>query len=92
MAEGFGISSTVAECVLASSPRERRPAVTPLVPPSKPCLHPEGKEPAAVAADQVDSILLVTAWFRKHTEERQRMLTPEDALALCSAGAALARR
>jgi excinuclease ABC subunit C len=43
-------------------------------------------------ADQVDSILLVAGWFRKRPDERQRLLAPDDALALCGAGAALARR
>jgi excinuclease ABC subunit C len=52
---------------------------------------PEGKETAAVPADQVDSILLVAGWFRKHADERQRLLTPDDALALCSTAAAVAR-
>jgi hypothetical protein len=48
-------------------------------------------ESAATPADQVDSILLVAGWFRKHAEERRRLLSPNDALAACSAGAALAR-
>jgi excinuclease ABC subunit C len=53
---------------------------------------PEADDTAAVPADQVDSILLVAGWFRKHRDERQRLVTPADALALCAAGAALAIR
>jgi excinuclease ABC subunit C len=37
----------------------------------------------AVAPDDMDHVLLVSAWFRRHPEERQRTLTPEEALALC---------
>jgi excinuclease ABC subunit C len=48
-------------------------------------------EPATVPVDQVDSILLVVSWFRKHREERARLLSPTAALELCGAGAALAR-
>ena len=36
------------------------------------------------------SILLVAGWFRKYRDERQRLMTPDDALALCRGGAALA--
>ncbi len=53
---------------------------------------PAGREAGAVPADQVDSILLVAGWFRKHPEERGRLLSPVEALALCTAGAALALR
>jgi excinuclease ABC subunit C len=51
----------------------------------------EAREPAAVPPDQADSILLVAGWFRKHGDERKRLLTPDAALAFCNAGAALAR-
>jgi hypothetical protein len=37
------------------------------------------------AAESVDGVLLVDGWFRKHPEERQRTLTPEEALTRCSA-------
>jgi excinuclease ABC subunit C len=53
---------------------------------------PDPRETTAVPADQVDSVLLIAAWFRKNRDERERLLTPADAAALCSAGAALARR
>jgi len=36
----------------------------------------------------VDSVLLVHAWFRKHTEERAKLLTASEALAACGAGRA----
>ncbi len=35
------------------------------------------------SAGSVDAVLLVDAWFRKYPEERQRTLTPEQALTLC---------
>ncbi len=53
---------------------------------------PEATETPAVPADQVDSVLLIAGWFRKNRAERDRLLTPPDAAALCGAGAALARR
>ena len=34
--------------------------------------------------EEIDGVLLVTAWFRRHHGERQRVLTPADAIALCS--------
>ena len=40
-------------------------------------------EPGQRGAEQVDSILLVSAWFRKRPRERERVLTPEQALARC---------
>jgi excinuclease ABC subunit C len=47
-------------------------------------------EPATLPIDQVDSILLVAGWFRKHVDEKARRLAPTDALALCKTGNALA--
>jgi excinuclease ABC subunit C len=47
-----------------------------------------GKPPpsaAALAAHEVDGVLLVAGWFTKHREERARALTPEQALAVCAA-------
>ena len=38
---------------------------------------------AALAAHEIDGVLLVAAWFRKRPEERQKVLTPEAALGLC---------
>jgi excinuclease ABC subunit C len=35
------------------------------------------------AAGEVDAVLLVAAWFRKHRAERERTLTPQQALAVC---------
>jgi excinuclease ABC subunit C len=40
-------------------------------------------ESRGYAADQFDSVLLVTAWFRRHPEERPRLMTPEEAIAIC---------
>jgi excinuclease ABC subunit C len=55
---------------------------------------PEAADTDAVPADLVDSILLVAGWFRKHAEERERLLSPAAALAACSAekGSALSRQ
>jgi excinuclease ABC subunit C len=39
---------------------------------------------AALAGNEIDGVLLVGAWFRKYPEERARVLTPEQALALCA--------
>jgi excinuclease ABC subunit C len=36
-----------------------------------------------LAADEVDGVLLVAGWFRRHPEERARTLAPADALAHC---------
>jgi excinuclease ABC subunit C len=36
-----------------------------------------------LAADEVDGVLLVAAWFRNHPEERSRVLEPDDALRRC---------
>jgi excinuclease ABC subunit C len=49
----------------------------------------QGREGTAVPADQVDHILLVAGWFHKHEDERQRLLSPADALALCQSCTAL---
>jgi excinuclease ABC subunit C len=37
--------------------------------------------PGPPRADEMDGVLLVTAWFRRYREERSRTLTPEAALA-----------
>ncbi|VTS07081.1 GIY-YIG nuclease family protein [Tuwongella immobilis] len=37
-----------------------------------------------LAVGQVDSVLLVAAWFRKHAEARQEALTATEALAKCA--------
>lgn len=47
-------------------------------------------ESTATPADQVDSILLVASWFRKRVDERQRLLSPAEALSRCAAGTAVA--
>jgi excinuclease ABC subunit C len=41
--------------------------------------------------EEMDGVLLVAAWFRKHPAERQRTLEPAAALALCGGKAALER-
>jgi excinuclease ABC subunit C len=48
-----------------------------------------GRDEGPLPTDQLDSILLVAGWFRKHPDERQRLLTPAGALELCQVGAAL---
>jgi excinuclease ABC subunit C len=42
-----------------------------------------------VAPDQIDSIMIVAGWFRRHPDERACILRPADALALCEPGCAL---
>jgi excinuclease ABC subunit C len=49
-------------------------------------------EPSTLPIDQVDSILLVASWFRKHRDERARRVSPADALELCTTGTAVALR
>lgn len=39
--------------------------------------------PNLVPRDAVDHVLLVAAWFRRHSEERHRTLSLEKALAIC---------
>jgi excinuclease ABC subunit C len=49
------------------------------------------QKPASVAltdAEEMDAVLLVAGWFRRHPEERTRVLLADQALALCG-GAAL---
>ena len=48
------------------------------------------RETSALPPDQIDSVLLIAGWFRKNRDERQRLLTPDDARALCLAGSAVA--
>jgi excinuclease ABC subunit C len=40
--------------------------------------------PGSHFADQMDSILLVAGWFRRHAEERIRLMTPEEAMDVCA--------
>jgi excinuclease ABC subunit C len=40
-------------------------------------------EPGAPALDEIDEILLVAGWFRRHRSERERTLMPEQAQAAC---------
>jgi excinuclease ABC subunit C len=42
-----------------------------------------------LAADQVDGVLLVAGWFRRHPEEHERTLEPAAALAQCRSAAAV---
>jgi excinuclease ABC subunit C len=41
-------------------------------------------EPGSLSLDEIDSVLLVSSWFRRHSAERQRKMTPVEALAHCS--------
>jgi excinuclease ABC subunit C len=49
------------------------------------------RENGLLPADQLDSVLLVAGWFRKHPDERQQLLTPENALESCRSSTALVR-
>jgi excinuclease ABC subunit C len=51
----------------------------------------EGARGRLLAADEVDGVLLVAGWFRRHPEERQRTLAPEDVLSVCRRPASLRR-
>ena len=42
-----------------------------------------GDSPGPPSLDEIDGVLLVAAWFRRHAGERARTLTPGQALALC---------
>ncbi|HZT80300.1 MAG TPA: UvrB/UvrC motif-containing protein [Gemmataceae bacterium] len=42
-------------------------------------------EPGPPAPEEVDGVLLVAAWFRRHPEERARVLTWDEARARCAA-------
>jgi excinuclease ABC subunit C len=48
----------------------------------------EGARGRLLAAEEVDGVLLVAGWFRRHPAERERTLVPETALALCRPAAA----
>ena len=39
--------------------------------------------PGPPGLDEIDGVLLVAAWFRRHPEERQRTRPAEDALGSC---------
>ncbi len=41
----------------------------------------------AGGVEEVDTVLLVASWFRRHPEERQQTLSPEQALARCELAA-----
>lgn len=43
-----------------------------------------GKLSGPLSPEEVDGVLLVSAWFRRHAEERTRVLMPEAALAVCN--------
>jgi excinuclease ABC subunit C len=47
--------------------------------------RPERSPAAVVPVNQLDGILLVASWFRRHAAERAKLLTPEEALARCHA-------
>ncbi len=46
---------------------------------------------APLPADQIDSVLLVAAWFKKHPDDRVRAMSPERALELCRPTNAVAK-
>lgn len=46
---------------------------------------PAGKLPGPLGLAEIDGALLVAGWFRRHAAERQRTLSPEEALARCTA-------
>jgi excinuclease ABC subunit C len=43
----------------------------------------EDSRPGPLTRDEIDGVLLVAGWFRKHPAERQCTLEPQAALALC---------
>lgn len=47
--------------------------------------QPDRGVPQVLPAGELDGILLVAGWFRKHADERAKLLTPEEALAQCHA-------
>jgi excinuclease ABC subunit C len=42
------------------------------------------ERPQPLTLEEIDGVLLVTAWFRRYPAEQQRVLTPAAAVALCS--------
>src|SRR5262249_54162275 len=45
-------------------------------------VYPGGAGGAAgLSPDEVDGVLLVASWFRRHAAERQRRMTPQEATA-----------
>lgn len=46
-------------------------------------IYHDTKPPGAPSLEEIDSVLLVAAWFRRHAAERARTLTPAAALATC---------
>jgi excinuclease ABC subunit C len=44
---------------------------------------PSRNEPDPLKTTEVDGVMLVLSWFRRHPEERARVLEPAAALALC---------
>jgi excinuclease ABC subunit C len=40
--------------------------------------------PGPPGFDEIDGVLLVAGWFRRHPEERERTLAPDEALAACA--------
>jgi hypothetical protein len=43
--------------------------------------------PAAPGPDEIDRVLLVAAWFRRHGAEKEKTLEPAAALAACTSKA-----
>jgi excinuclease ABC subunit C len=48
-------------------------------------VYGKGTPPGPAALEEMDGVLLVAAWFRKHAEERQRAVELEEALRRCRA-------
>jgi excinuclease ABC subunit C len=46
-------------------------------------VYPGGEDAAGLGLDEVDGVLLVASWFRRHAAERQRRLTPQEASRAC---------
>ncbi len=57
----------------------RRQAAATIAALFRPGAHPWSLEPY----EHLDGLLLVAAWFRRYPQERQRLLTPDQALDLC---------
>jgi excinuclease ABC subunit C len=61
---------------------ERRQAATILTQ-----VYATGTPPGPASLEEIDGMLLVAAWFRRHVAEQEKTLSPEAALAACNAPA-----
>jgi excinuclease ABC subunit C len=70
--------------VIAARPAPRCPATGAAVADLIESVYARSIPPGgALAANEVDAVMLVAAWFRKHPAERERVFTSEQALAEC---------